>query len=296
MARQPAGLTFEMKRTLPAGRSVVFDGFTEPSALARWWGPDGFTIPDVDFEPRVGSTFRIVMQPPEGDAFRLTGTFREVDPPKSLAFTFSWDPPDPDDVETLARVSFTDRGGSTELAVTQGPFKTEARRDLHRDGWRQSLDKLELLLAARGPDEHELKRRLASGTAKYLVNPVVRGLFRLGLPAPGIAILETTGRKSGEPRRNPVTNGLDDGVFWIVSEHGRRAGYVRNIEANPRVRVRVGRRWLGGMAWIVPDDDPRERLRHIRSRRPITRLSATTVSVLQTDLLTVRVDLDGGTS
>jgi deazaflavin-dependent oxidoreductase (nitroreductase family) len=141
---------------------------------------------------------------------------------------------------------------------------------------------------------HETKRTLTRGTAKYLVNPVVRGLFRLGLPAPGIAILETIGRKSGQPRRNPVTNGLDDGVFWIVAEHGRRASYVRNIEANPRVRVRVGRRWHDGTARLVPEDDPRERLRYINSRHPITRLSATTVRLLQTDLMTIRIDLNGG--
>jgi len=142
------------------------------------------------------------------------------------------------------------------------------------------------------PSGHELKRRLASGTAKYVVNPIVRGLFRLGIPAPGIAILETTGRKSGEPRRNPVTNGLDDGVFWIVAEHGRRASYVRNIEANPRVRIRIGRRWRTGTARLVPYDDPRERLRSIGTTRPITRLSAATVRVLQTDLMTIRIDLD----
>ncbi len=138
----------------------------------------------------------------------------------------------------------------------------------------------------------ETKRRLASGAAKYVVNPVVRGLFRLGLPAPGTAILETTGRKSGQPRRNPVTNGLDDGVFWIVAEHGRRASYVRNIEANPRVRLRIGRRWRTGTARPVPDDDPRERLRYIGSRHPIARLSTATVRLMQTDLLTIRVDLD----
>ena len=139
----------------------------------------------------------------------------------------------------------------------------------------------------------ETKRKLASGTAKYLVNPVVRGLFRLGLPAPGTAILETIGRKSKQPRRNPVTNGLDDRVFWIVSEHGRRASYVRNIEANPRVRVRIGSRWRPGTARLVPDDDPRARLRYISSRRPITSLSTATVRVLQTALLTIRIDLDG---
>jgi deazaflavin-dependent oxidoreductase (nitroreductase family) len=138
-----------------------------------------------------------------------------------------------------------------------------------------------------------MKRRVASGTAKYVINPAVRGLFRLGLPAPGTAILETIGRKSGRPRRTPVTNGLDDGVFWIVAEHGRRASYVRNIEANPRVRVRIGRRWRRGTAQLVPDDDPRERLRYIASRRPIARLNTATVRVMQTDLLTLRIDLEG---
>jgi deazaflavin-dependent oxidoreductase (nitroreductase family) len=138
----------------------------------------------------------------------------------------------------------------------------------------------------------ERKRRLAGGTAKHVVSPIVRGLFRLGLPAPGTAILETTGRKSGRRRRTPVTNGLDDGAFWIVAEHGRRANYVRNIEANPHVRVGIGRRWRTGTARLVPDDDPRERLHHIASRRPTARLNATTVRLMQTDLLTIRIDLD----
>jgi deazaflavin-dependent oxidoreductase (nitroreductase family) len=144
------------------------------------------------------------------------------------------------------------------------------------------------------PSRRELKRKLASGTARYVFNPIVRGLFRVGLPAPGTAILETIGRRSGQPRRNPVTNGLVDGVFWIVAEHGRRASYVRNLEANPGVRVRVGKRWLTGTARLVPEDDPRERLRYISSRRPITRLNTTTVRLLQTDLVTVRIDLANG--
>jgi deazaflavin-dependent oxidoreductase (nitroreductase family) len=139
---------------------------------------------------------------------------------------------------------------------------------------------------------HETKRRLTTGAAKYVVNPVVRALFRLGLPAPGTAILETTGRKSGSLRRNPVTNGLDGGVFWIVAEHGREASYVRNIETNPNVRLRIGRGWRKGTARLVPDDDPRERLRYIGSRHPIARLSTATVRLMQTDLLTIRVELE----
>jgi deazaflavin-dependent oxidoreductase (nitroreductase family) len=125
-----------------------------------------------------------------------------------------------------------------------------------------------------------------------VVNPIVCGLFRVGLPAPGTAILETIGRRSGQPRRTPVTNGLSDGVFWIVAEHGRRAGYVRNIDANPSVRVRIGRRWRQGTAHVVPEDDPRERLRYIGERRPIARLNTATVRLMQTDLVTIMIDLE----
>jgi deazaflavin-dependent oxidoreductase (nitroreductase family) len=121
----------------------------------------------------------------------------------------------------------------------------------------------------------------------------VRTLFRLGISPPGTLILETVGRKSGQPRRTPVTDGLDGDVLWIVAEHGRRAAYVRNIEANPRVRVRIGRRWRAGTARVVPEDDPRERLRTIARTRRRSAVNATTVRLMQTDLLTLRVDLDG---
>jgi uncharacterized protein YndB with AHSA1/START domain len=146
MAARPADLTLELTRQLPAAAPAVFGAFTDPTQLARWWGPRGFTVPSLDFEPRAGESYRIAMQPPEGDRFHLTGEFREVDPSR-LTFTFVWDPPDPDDVETLVALSLRDIGESTELSLTQGPFKTEARRALHRDGWTDSLDKLERLLA-----------------------------------------------------------------------------------------------------------------------------------------------------
>jgi deazaflavin-dependent oxidoreductase (nitroreductase family) len=141
-------------------------------------------------------------------------------------------------------------------------------------------------------DDRERKRRVAKGLAKYGANPVAKGLYRLGVPVPGTAILETIGRKSGERRRTPVTNGLDGDVFWIVAEHGRKASYVRNIEANPRVRVRAGRGWRSGTATILPYDDPRERLRKISSKRRLAALNTATVRAMQTDLLTVRIDLD----
>jgi uncharacterized protein YndB with AHSA1/START domain len=140
-------LNLEMERILPASPSVVFAAFTDPSELAKWWGPEGFTTPEMQFQAQAGESYMIEMQPPTGDPFRLTGEFREVDPPVRLAYTFAWEPPDPDDVETLVTLSFRDLGGSTEVALMQGAFKTEARRALHRDGWGDSFDRLERLIS-----------------------------------------------------------------------------------------------------------------------------------------------------
>jgi uncharacterized protein YndB with AHSA1/START domain len=148
MAGRPGEHMLEMQRALPAAPSVVFEAFSDPDELAKWWGPNGFSVLSLDFDPQVGASYRIEMQPPEGEPFYLTGEFREVDPPMRLAYTFVWEDPDPDDVETFVRLSFRDLGESTEVSFTQGSFKTEGRRALHRDGWRDSFDKLERLLSA----------------------------------------------------------------------------------------------------------------------------------------------------
>ena len=144
------GLSLELTRVVPAALERVVECFTDPARLAQWWGPRGFSIPTADFAPRAGASYRIEMQPPEGDAFELTGTFREVDLPARLAFSFAWVPADPDDVETVAELSFAALGDATELKLVQGPFKTAERRALHRDGWTESLDRLVELVTHRG--------------------------------------------------------------------------------------------------------------------------------------------------
>lgn len=136
------------------------------------------------------------------------------------------------------------------------------------------------------------KYRVVNFVQKRVFNPVVRTALERGLRVPGYAVLETVGRKSGLPRRTPVGDGLDGGTFWIVAEHGRRAAYVRNIEADPRVRVRVRGRWRAGRAVLLPDDDPRERQRTLGRGRPGVRFNAAAVRAFGTDLLTVRIDLD----
>lgn len=138
----------ELKRTLAVPRPVVFRACTQPGELAKWWGPRGFTVPSVALDLRAGGHYRIAMQPPEGEVFHLSGEFREVQPPSRLAYTFVWEPPAPDDRETVVKMTFEDLGEWTELTVLQQGFATEERRALHQEGWSDSLDRLEALLAS----------------------------------------------------------------------------------------------------------------------------------------------------
>ena len=138
--------SLRMTRVLPARRTEVFRALTDGEQVARWWGPHGFTVPDVELDPRVGGGLRIAMQPPDGDLFHLSGEIREFDPPARLAFTFRWEPPDPDDRETVVTLHLEEKGAETEVRFTQGEFATEERRALHEGGWNDSFDRLAELL------------------------------------------------------------------------------------------------------------------------------------------------------
>ena len=141
-----------------------------------------------------------------------------------------------------------------------------------------------------------MKHRIVHLLQKYVLNPPVRGLFAVGILPPSYALIETRGRKTGKPRVTPVGNGRVGDTFWIVTEHGRKAGYVRNLMHDPRVRVKVREgvrvRWRTGTAHVLPDDDPRERQRMLARGHPGRWLNAFVVRAMGTELLTVRIDLD----
>ena len=144
---------------------------------------------------------------------------------------------------------------------------------------------------ARGGSRPRLdRRRVSRAIAGWFVNPIYYRLAGRRWFTPH-ALLETRGRHSGQPRRVAVGNGLEGDRFWIVAEYGRHAHYVRNIEAEPRVRVKVAGRWYEGTATVLPEEDPRAVQR--RLGRPVV---AAAVRAFGTDLLTVRIDLDRGTS
>jgi deazaflavin-dependent oxidoreductase (nitroreductase family) len=131
------------------------------------------------------------------------------------------------------------------------------------------------------------KRRASTFLTAKLVNPVVRAAARLGLPLPMVVILETRGRRSGKPRRIPVGKALEGDTLWVVAEHGLRSSYVRNIQADPRVRVRAGRRWRTGTAHVLEGDDWRARQRQMPNR-----VNSAVVRAMGTEHVIVRVDLD----
>ena len=121
---------------------------------------------------------------------------------------------------------------------------------------------------------------------KYLVNPAGRVLVRARL-LPTHLVLETVGRRSGRPRQVPLGFAIEGDTVWIVAEHGHRADYIRNLQANPRVRVLLRGRWRAGTAAVLADDDPRQRLRWMGRR-----FNALAVRAVGSELMTVRIDLD----
>jgi deazaflavin-dependent oxidoreductase (nitroreductase family) len=111
-----------------------------------------------------------------------------------------------------------------------------------------------------------LKHRLVRTVEKYLVNPPVKAALAVGIPMP-LTLLETTGRRTGRPRRTVVADGRVADTVWVVAEHGQRAAYVGNLLVDPQVRVKLGRRWATGTAQVLPDDDPYARAEWIADQR-----------------------------
>jgi deazaflavin-dependent oxidoreductase (nitroreductase family) len=124
----------------------------------------------------------------------------------------------------------------------------------------------------------DLRDQVTTTFQKRVANPLMRLM-------PFQTLLETTGRKSGEPRRTPLDGHRDGDQFWFVSEFGDKSQYVKNIQADPQVRVRLKGKWHAGTARLVPDDDPLERL------RSLPRFNSFGVRTFGTNLLTIRVDL-----
>lgn len=133
-------------------------------------------------------------------------------------------------------------------------------------------------------DDKALRKFRRERAIGRLINPAVKGLSKIGLRTPLASELETVGRKTGQARRVPVSAQFDNQGAWIISQHGSRSGWGRNIGDNPNVRLRQGNQWRTGAAKFRPDDDV------VARGLKFGRMGSKVVKALETTPVSVRID------
>jgi uncharacterized protein YndB with AHSA1/START domain len=140
-------------RIIDAPREEVFRAWTEPEQIRRWFGPGEFTCPEAEVDLRPGGAYKLAMQPTAGDSFIVGGTYREVEPPSRLVYTWRWESgPAADGSESLVMVEFNALGEQTELVLTHTDFPEGHGPAPYQMGWDGGLDKFEALFAGTGVD------------------------------------------------------------------------------------------------------------------------------------------------
>jgi uncharacterized protein YndB with AHSA1/START domain len=141
---------YRTTRIVEATAEEVFNAWVDPEVLSRWWGPGDMTA-EVELDPRPGGAYRFVMTDPEPGSRSVVvlGTYRTVEPPRRLQFTWRWESGSPDAVESLVTVELEPLGDRTELTLIHGGFPDETVAAPYRSGWDRTLPGLEALLARR---------------------------------------------------------------------------------------------------------------------------------------------------
>jgi len=130
-----------IERLIPASPERLFELWSEPNELVKWWGPDGFDVPASALDVRPGGHWRTTMRSPQGDLHTVSGVYRTIDKPRRLVFTWGWD----DDTglrghETEVTVTFEPAPGGTRIVLLQQAFENKDQRDRHNQGWSSSFD------------------------------------------------------------------------------------------------------------------------------------------------------------
>ncbi len=148
-------------------------------------------------------------------------------------------------------------------------------------------------MPTKSADKARRKFKFERRMGRVVMNPVVAALDRIGIRSSLVVDLETVGRKSGEPRLVPLAGSIDGNDLWVISQHGRRAGWAYNIAANPNVRVRVNNQWRTGTATFEPDDDVRARARSFGGNGKFSQsATALTMRAMESDPISVRITFD----
>jgi uncharacterized protein YndB with AHSA1/START domain len=145
----PSDLEIVMTREFQAPRRLVYEAFTRPEHLKRWWGPRYLELSVCEVDLREGGSWRFVQRAPDGQEFGFRGVYQEIAPPERLVYTFIFEPmPEHDAVVTIV---FEERIGRTTLRQTTR-HKTKFGRDGHlnagmEEGVIDSYARLDELLA-----------------------------------------------------------------------------------------------------------------------------------------------------
>jgi len=141
-----------LTRVFKAPRGPVFAAWTEPTQVAQWWGPNGFTNPVCELDVRPGGAIRIHMRGPDGTVYPMTGVYQEIVEPERLVFTSAaLDESGKPLFEVLNTVAFVEHDGTTKLTVRARVVKSTAGAAPYlagmEAGWTQSLERLGVHLA-----------------------------------------------------------------------------------------------------------------------------------------------------
>ncbi len=145
MTREPSRVV-RIERTFDAGADAVFDAWTSPEVMRRWFhcAPDWDT-PVAEVDLRVGGEVLVVMRRPDGVEVKARGEFTVIDRPHRLVMTWTFDD-DPSN-QQLIELTFSESTGSTTAVLVNSGISGENRRDAQDEGWRGCLDELERLWA-----------------------------------------------------------------------------------------------------------------------------------------------------
>ncbi len=147
----PSDREIVLTRVFDAPRPVVFDAWTKPEYLVRWWGPGGFTLPLCEIDLRPGGRYRFVLKSPDGSEFPVTGTYLDVVRPKRLVYTDRFDMEGLPAFEGRVTVAFVERNGRTTVTLT-ARYETPEHRDTvlrmqMAEGFAGAFERLDLVLA-----------------------------------------------------------------------------------------------------------------------------------------------------
>ena len=141
-------LLLELSHRYAAPRADVFDAWTNPEVLRRWWAAaPGWDTPLAEVDAREGGSYRLSMRTDTGDVHTVAGEFTEIRPPERLAYTWAWEE-GPDAAmtrseHTLVIIDFIEDGAGTLVKLTHSGFANEEIRGMHSQGWEAVLANLE---------------------------------------------------------------------------------------------------------------------------------------------------------